>query len=232
MTVEPSRIPGILICGQEAPEFAAGLDAVLNRAPLSVLKPALPFSVILTNASSRAVAFIGIRFDMMPARGQLCSVVHYADTLRNPSKADFLPGASRFFCAEPSYTALVLRSGSAADRRGRMNVDNLRRMTSVRASLDCIAFADGNFAGPDSQRAFERLADEHRAEKEFLAEVLTATSAGLDTLTALLVHTAEASDRAVLRAAARKLISGLDADGIDGVRAAALAFRHRIGLSR
>ena len=81
-------------------------------------------------------------------------MVHYADTLRNPEKADFRPGSGRFICAEPAYTSLVIRGAEAAATRGRMNLDNLRRMLRIRASLDCIAFADGRFEGPDTQRAF------------------------------------------------------------------------------
>src|SRR5207245_115255 len=97
---------------------------------------------------------------------------HYADTLRNPEKSELRPGARRFVCAEPAYTSLVIRGEAVPDTRGRMNLDNLRRMLQIRASLDCVAFEDGTFQGPDSQGGLNRFTRESAAEAALLAQIL------------------------------------------------------------
>ena len=172
MKVLVSSVAGVAVHGPDSPAFSEGLFDILGRAPRELLLPALPFSVIVENNSTRTIALMGVRFDMVGARAKQYSVVHYADTLRNPQKADFRPGVRRFVCAEPDYTALVVRGDVSATTRGRMNLDNLRKMLQIRASLDCIAFEDGEFRGPDSQDAFGRFAREREIEGALLEEVL------------------------------------------------------------
>src|ERR1019366_2104729 len=128
--------------------------------------------VIARNSHSRAVALLGVRFDMVGRQAKTYSVIHYADTLRYPEKADLTPGGMRFVCAEPRYTDLVLRSERAIDQRGPMNLNNLRTVLRISASLDCAAFDDGQFAGPDSLGVFDRLEGEREAEIALLEEVL------------------------------------------------------------
>jgi hypothetical protein len=238
--VAPSGIIGVEICGPGSPEFDAGLADILllsGSPPMEVLRPALPFSVVLANRSARAVAFLGVRFDMTAPRAKPCSVIHYADTLRNPEKADFRSGTARFICAEPAYTALVARGnaarGSAApDTRGRMNLENLRRMLQIRASLDCVAFDDGQFAGPDTQGAFARLAQEREAEMAFVAEIVRMGPESIKAIEELLICAAEDKDDASRRSVARKLLDGLAAGGSDEMFGRARNHRPRIGLWR
>ncbi len=151
--------------------FHDAIETILGRPPDEVLAPALPYSVIVRNHDTRAVALLGIRFDMMAPRLKTYSVVHYADALRHPERADLRPEAMRFVCAEPLYTNLVLRGERSVDRRGPMNLRNLRTMLQVRPSLDCVAFDDGHFAGPDSLGAFDRFEREREAEMTLLAEL-------------------------------------------------------------
>src|SRR5207302_165751 len=118
------------------------------------------------------LALLGIRFDMIARNRKPCSVIHYADTLRYPEKASLIPGAIRFVCAEPLYTDLVLRRAHAVDRRGPMNLGNLRTVLRISASLDCAAFDDGQFAGPDTLRSFDRFETEREAEIALVEEIL------------------------------------------------------------
>src|SRR6185312_5756361 len=109
MKITPTSVAGITLAGPESLEFEHVLAPLLGRAPRDLVAPALPYSVIVTNRSGRAVSLLGVRFDMTGSRGKPYSVIHYADTLRNPEKSDFLADTSRFVCAEPSFTALLLR---------------------------------------------------------------------------------------------------------------------------
>ena len=210
MKISPSGVGSVSLLGPASPEFEEALAPLLGRAPRELLAPALPFSVIVANDSARVIALLGVRFDMIGPGAKACSVVHYADTLRNPRKADFLPGTRRFVCAEPGYTALLLRRDGEPSTRGRTNLDNLRRMLDIRASLDCVAYDDGQFEGPDSLCAFDRLARERSMEAEFTEQVanMSTYAAG-----ALLARASEDRADRARRTLARKLLEGLQTGG-------------------
>jgi hypothetical protein len=228
--IEPSGVPDVDVIGPGTEEFQAALQSLLGREPDETLRLAALFSVICKNNAGRAIALLGVRFDMIGERGKRYSVVHYADTLRNPEKAAMIPGALRFVCAEPLYTELVLRrklSQREADKRARMNLDNLGKASEIRASIDCAAFDDGRFAGPDSLGAFERLALERAAEMAFIGEVLSA-GADLEKLLARALDDGVPGRRAV----ARRLQETLLTSGLAEMIARARSHRARIALSR
>lgn len=230
MKVLPSPVPGVAVHGPDSPEFEAGLTSILGRAPRDLLRQAVPFSVIVENLSASAIALLGVRFDMLGPRGKHYSVVHYSDTLRNPQKGDFLPGALRFVCAEPEYTAMVLRGAGAAPTRGRMNLDNLRRMLSMAAALDCVAFDDGRFFGPDSQGAFGRFTEERESEAAMVAEALARECDPLIALENWLCAAVQDDRNRARRQVARKLLEALDQGGPAAMAERARAHRCRMML--
>jgi hypothetical protein len=232
MKVTPSSVEGVPIHGPDEDRFEAALTDILGRAPRELLRPALPFSVIVENASCKSIALLGVRFDMVGPKAKQYSVVHYADTLRNPERAELRPGAKRFICAEPAYTMLVIRGEAVPYTRGRMNLDNLRRMLQVRASLDCVAFDDGSFHGPDSQGSLGRFTMENVAETALIAQVLDLEAAHIASIEKILFEAVQDPLERGRRTVARKLIEGLEAGGRDELLARAKSWRCRIALSR
>jgi hypothetical protein len=232
MKVAESSIDSVLIYGPDAPEFEPALIEILGRAPRELLRPALPFSVIVENRSTRAVTLLGVRFDMVGARAKQYSVVHYADTLRNPEKAELRPCGKRFVCAEPAYTSLVIRAESVASTRGRMNLDNLRRMLQIRACIDCVAFDDGSFHGPDSQSALDRFTRERESENALVSQVLELEAGSISAIEAVLFAAVQDPEDRAKRALAKKLIEGLEAGGRDQLRETARNWRCRMPLTR
>lgn len=232
MKLLPSAIPGVAVYGPDSEPFEPLLARLLGRAPRDLLKAALPYSVIVENRSDRNIALLGVRFDMLGPKAKHYSVVHYSDTLRNPSKGDLGPGALRFVCAEPEYTALVLTGGAAPGTRGRMNLDNLRRMLQVAACIDCIAFDDGRFAGGDSQQAFARFARDRETEAALVAEAQARAGEPLLTLENWLSAAVQDETNRARRSLARKLLEALDAGGPAEVANRARAHRLRIELWR
>jgi hypothetical protein len=232
--VEPGSVTSVELIEPGAPEFGEAMESILGRAPDDVLKPALPYSVIARNNDARAIALLGIRFDMVGRQAKPYSVIHYADTLRHPEKADLKPGAMRFVCAEPLYTDLVLRREREVDRRGRMNLENLRTVLRIRASLDCAGFDDGQFAGPDSLGAFDRCERERDAEIALLAEVSEPEFAIGTLLSAMEISADQAQDRALVarRVLARRLHEGFEAGGLNEMITRARSHRVRIKLWR
>ena len=232
MKVLPSTVADVVLVGPDSPAFTDAITSILGRAPRELLRSALPFSVIVENHSNRTIALLGVRFDLLGARGKLYSVVHYSDTLRNPQKGDFRPSTRRFVCAEPEYTALVLSGNSAPQTRGRMNLDNLRRMLSIVASLDCVAFDDGQFQGPDSQGAFDRFAHERASEMKLLEDALAFREKPLNEIEDWLSAAVQDERERVRRTVAKKLLEALDTGGAEGMAARAKAHRCRIALWR
>jgi hypothetical protein len=228
MKIKPSGIAGITLVGPGSEEFEQALTPLLGRASRELLAPALPFSVIVVNGSVRAISLLGVRFDMTGPHAKPYSVIHYADTLRNPEKSDFLPGTARFVCAEPSFTALVLGRDGELSSRGRNNLDNLRRMLDIGATLDCVAWDDGRFDGPDSLGAFGRLAQQRKMEAEFAALVVSAGDAEAERL----LNQAADDPAGARRALARKLQEGLQAGGRAEMLARARMHRPKMAVWR
>jgi hypothetical protein len=107
-----------------------------------------------------------------------------------------------------------------------MNVKNLRTMVSVRASIDCFAFADGRFCGPDTGGAFERFRVQRESEQALISGVLSAEIREEHLLTEL------NSDNSVRRALAAKLIDQLMQGGAQAMLDCARRHRSRIELVR
>lgn len=239
MQVEASSVADVEMIGPDAPEFKKAIELLAGGEPDGVLKPALPYSVIVKNNHSRPMALLGVRFDMVGRKAKPYSVIHYADTLRYPEKANLAPGAMRFVCAEPRYTNMVLRREREIDQRGPLNLKNLRTVLRIGASLDCAAFDDGQFAGPDSLGAFHRFQSEREAEIALLEEVLEEVlkpDCAIETLLerALEIPPAQSRDRAAIarRTLARQFCEGLAAGGLDELAARVRNHRLRIRLWR
>jgi hypothetical protein len=229
MKISPSGVAGVTLLGAGSEEFEFALAPLLGRAPRELLAPALPYSVIVANDSNRSIALLGVRFNMTGPYAKQYSVIHYADTLRNPDKADFLAGTKRFVCAEPSFTALLLRRDGDLSSRGRSNLDNLRRMLDIGASLDCVAWDDGRFEGPDTQGAFERLERQREMERTFVDQL---PAMGLAAAEKLLLEAAEDPKDRARRAIARKLLEGLQGGGRDEMLKVARNHRLKIPVWR
>ena len=229
MKVTPSTVPGITLIGPGEPAFQPALALAGSAVPLDQLTNAVPFSVIVANRSERAVVLFAIRFDMLDAKTKPCSVVHYADTLRNPEKAGLAPGTFRFVCAEASFTSLALE-GRAPAARTRLNIANLKKMLQIRASLDCAAFTDGAFEGPDSLGAFDRLATERRLELEFVEDFVRLAGQPAAAIESVMKIASE-GDR-VRKAQARHLLEAFASGGFEAMQQRVRNHRARIGLHR
>jgi hypothetical protein len=222
MHIAPSSVADVELIGPDAPKFSESITLLAGGDPADALQPALPYSVIVKNNGARPLALLGVRFDMVSRQKKPYSVVHYADTLRHPEKTTLIPGAMRFVCAEPSYTYMVLRRESHVDRRSSMNLENLASAVRVAVSLDCVAFDDGQFAGPDSNGAFDRLQREREAECALIEEVRKAAS-GVE---ALLAQAIEAPDKPARRALAKEFHTALAAGEL-----AARVGNHRLRIA-
>jgi hypothetical protein len=206
--------------------FEETLRTILGGEAGAWLRPALPYSVIAENCSLQPIALIAIRFDLTAPKGKKMSVIHIADTLRNPEKAEFAPGFCRLFCAEAEYAAAVTRGDSEVSRRALMNLQNLRGMLRVKASVDCFAFDDGRFDGRDTGGAFERFSKQRVAEQALISGLLSGEIQAED-----LANELNSRDGA-RRALAAKLASALSGADKDAMLDCARRHRCRVPLAR
>jgi hypothetical protein len=232
MKIVASEIPGVFLHGPDSETFRNALPQILGRAPIELLNPALPFSVMVENRSECAIALLGVRFNMIGPKAKQYFVVHYADSLRNPAKSDFRPGVIRFVCAEPTYTSLVMEDNVAPSTRGRMNLDNLRRMLQVAAAIDCVAFENGDFYGPDTHHALDRITKDRALERALVEEALATADGGEAKLRSRLVEAVQHPSERAVRSAGRKLLEALEAGGMEGLLDQARNYRFRIPLRR
>jgi len=96
-------------------------------------------------------------------------------------------------------------------------------MLFIEASLDCVAFADGRFEGPDSRGACDRINRDREAEQSLVEQVLSVPDPR-PLLTGIAAQSCGDRARVFL---ARKLLSAGDA-----IRDIAAAHRFRIPLWR
>jgi len=181
MRIEPSGIDGVELCGPGSDTFKAALLALGQADPDPALRAALPWSVVVSNRTMRPISLLGVRFDMMGRSGKPYSVVQYADMLRQPGHSVIAADGVRMLCAEPFYSELVRGrqpDSPEAAERARMNIENLSQARNPRASIDCIAFDDGEFLGPDSRGAWDRLATEREAEATLIESVTSTAHPG------------------------------------------------------
>jgi hypothetical protein len=209
-----------------AARFEEALRAILGGEPGEWLRPALSYSVVAENCSPQPIALVAVRFDLTAPKGKRMSVIHVADTLRNPERAEFGPGACRFFCAEAEYAGAVMRRDSEVSRRALLNLQNLRAMLRVKAMVDCFAFDDGRFDGPDTGGAFERFSKQRAAEQALISGLLSSEVQAEDLASEL------NSPDAARRALAVKLANALSNAGTDAMLDCARRHRCRVPLIR
>jgi hypothetical protein len=232
MKVEQSKIPDVELIGPDAPEFHKEVNTLVGSEPEGLLLEALSYSVIVRNAASRSIALLGVRFDMLSPTGKPCASVHYSDALRNPGCATFGPATTRFVCAEHGITSAVLQreAGGLPDsphyRRLLMNLGNLRKMLSITASLDCIAYEDGEFDGPDRGDAYARIGEEREQERAFVAQLDRTPKTRLPS------YLNDAQEKTALKSIARILLTVLNEYGREEMLARAQAHHFKIKLWR
>jgi 2,3-bisphosphoglycerate-independent phosphoglycerate mutase len=102
-------------------------------------------------------------------------------------------------------------------------------MLNFRATLDCVAWDDGRFEGPDSFGAFGRLAQQRETEMEFRAMLVATDEQEAERLLNAAVD--DPSNRA-RRALAMKLLEGLQEGGPEEMLARARNHRLKIVVWR
>jgi hypothetical protein len=159
--LDKSIPPGVTVVPPSDPSFGPLVDGLVPASARPVVRPILPYSIVVRNNSTLPILVVVIYADVVDAQGHLSSVgqAQYSPggfPFVKDNRHPLLPqGGSVFFPPDEVYTnAIQLLQHNMPVETRRYNktlelpafYDSARSVTFV---LDSLLFADGKFVGPD-----------------------------------------------------------------------------------
>jgi hypothetical protein len=190
--------PGVTVVPPSDPSFASLVDGLVPVSARPVVRPILPYSIVVRNNSTLPILIVTIYVDVVDAQGHLSSVGQaqyspggFAFVKDNPHP--LLPQeGSVFFPPDEVYTnAIQLLQHNMPVETRRYNktlelpafYDSARSVTFV---LDSLLFADGKFVGPDKAHWFEDWSNRTSAHRALDEAILSFRGRSVDDLKAYL----------------------------------------------
>jgi hypothetical protein len=192
IVVESTGVPGVALIAPTEPNFETYAAVVLGTQVLEDLRPILSTSMILENGSQKRIVYYGARFQYIGSEGYPVTNLIYIDMRTRGVAKPLSPGERTLVSFEPSLTYLIVQGG-ASSAKGRTEyrawLENLAAVAArgrITASLDCVIFEDGQFAGADHANHFNVLKVREAAHAEFLQGFQERSLLGEDALKAWL----------------------------------------------
>jgi hypothetical protein len=196
--LDKSIPPGVTIVPPSDPSFGPLVDGLVPVSARPVVRPILPYSIVVRNNSTLPILVVTIYADVVDAQGRLSSVgqAQYSPggfpfVKNNPHP--LLPqGGSVFFPPDEVYTTTIrlLQQNMPVEARFYNKTlelpafyDSARSVTFV---LDSLLFADGKFVGPDKAHWFEDWSNRTSAHRALDEAVLSFRGRSVDDLKAYL----------------------------------------------
>jgi len=157
VTILPSSVPQVEITDRSAAAFRSMADRLLTEASVrGVVEPALPYSVLVTNASSRAITYYVIRFDYLNRAGKGVSSTLRMDR-RARRKVEARSSEIVFpilALTEAAVDGNLPRVASGMSNTISRVLANFAQSPQVVASVDSVVYEDGEFLGQTSRTHF------------------------------------------------------------------------------
>lgn len=162
-SVVPSLVPGISITGPGSVEYGRAIESqsqLSTAASRELLSSVLPYSVLVSNLSTRTITYYVVRYDYRNSSGVQVNATVRTD--RRGSGPTFSPRSNQFAfpiagLADAVYGGSVsLSSPNAINAQSRI-LRSSSQSPEVVASLDAVVFDDGEFVGPDKSNGFTLL---------------------------------------------------------------------------
>jgi hypothetical protein len=162
-----SPLTWLTITTSTDPSFSAQAAAILGASAATQLSPVLPYSAIVANHGSTAIAGIVMRWEIdypgHPANPVVRQFFYHGDPVVIPA------GEARVFTPIKETMAIatqaVLQAGTGAGQSGyspnansQRALNSLASSTAMLISVDLAIDSQGNTAGPDVGRTIKRLA--------------------------------------------------------------------------
>lgn len=157
--------------GHGDPNFTAALLHAIPSANQSDLTPVLPFDAVVTNTGTRVIVYVAVYFEYTdPATGKVRSSSQAIDRTTARQSEWIKPGEALFF-APTNWHPLTARvpdpeMESAVETSMQKYAGN-----SLTASLDAVAFDDGEFDGPDVDNHYLQLTAAWTARQDLFREL-------------------------------------------------------------
>ena len=159
VTVQPSTIPGIEIVGPQDSGFAAAVADTVGSDMPPILKPWLPYGVVVKNNSLQPLAGICVVWTRDLNAGPLGYLGGPCATWLERKPFQLQPG--RTILAFPDW--ILQEPGALKPFRDpkllsnwKDGLANYQRAHTLAVSLDSVVFASGQFAGPDATYQYQR----------------------------------------------------------------------------
>lgn len=174
----------IVLVGPSDPAFLPAVQALIRTAKFPSYQPALPYSVLVQNDTSRPILDVCVIFDVTQVNGKKDGSLATGWGNIPPSAGTvslLVPGAQLLASAVRGYSYTTPhRNPPPADLAARLA--ELTSASSIVISLDSVLFADGTLAGPDTRNNFVRYSQRLAADRDFAAAVLSYQSGSVSGL--------------------------------------------------
>jgi hypothetical protein len=187
MSVTPSTISGVELIGPQSPEYGTEVDQIFGAIRSEYLNAWLPYGVALHNGTSQKIVALAVRWDATNTKGQ----TNRAGTIQMEAFSDpahqMPPG--KVGVALPSLTFFM--EGSKLPRQSQLtpppgyvpsgngNLPHFQSAQSVKAMLDGVVFASGQFVGPNTTQAYEGYLADTTVPPQVASKVLEMKAAGV-----------------------------------------------------
>jgi hypothetical protein len=167
----PTTIPGVSFVGYGDPNFPAALLKAMPSANHSDLAPVLPFGAVVTNTGTKVIAYVAVRFDYTdPATGKARSSSQAINRTTAHQSEWIKPGEALFF-APTNWHPLTARVPDPEAESAVATSMQRYAGDSLTASLDAVAFDDGEFDGPDVGNHYGEMTVAWTARQDLFREL-------------------------------------------------------------
>jgi hypothetical protein len=182
VTVQPSTISGFDIVGPQNPDFAAAVAETVGSDLPPVLKPWLPYGVVIKNNSLQPLAGICVVWTRDLNAGPLGYVGGPCATwLESRKPFQLQPGKTvlafpDWILQEPGELKPFRDPKLLSDWRD--GLANFQRAHTLAISLDSVVFASGQFVGPDATNQYKRFQAHINAPRNVATTLLEKKTTG------------------------------------------------------
>ncbi len=171
VTITPCGVPNVSVTGAPSADYFEQVDRILGATRSPVLNAWLPYGVSLTNRATQNIVAIAVRWTVTNSQGHEAVFSATSLTVDQPRR-QMPPGKS--VIAVP----VALLNAAPRTLSGPGHLGEFQTAQKVEVSLDGVVFASGQFAGPNSGKAYEEFVAETTVPAHVASTVLAMKEVG------------------------------------------------------
>lgn len=152
LVVDPSGIPGITVSGPETGRYAPGINALLGSVRNQETNAWLPFGFVASNNTAQPIVAFAARWLVTDSSGRQTERIMTRSLMQGP-KLFVAAGESvlllPFWLLASNHRGIPGLVSSATTGSEPSELTVFQNAQSIRATLDAVVFASGQFVGPN-----------------------------------------------------------------------------------